>query len=45
MENQHKKEAGEAQMVVDDLHHKIEAMSVSFDGFFECFLCIFSMFW
>lgn len=29
MENQHKKESNEAQMVIDDLNHKIEAMAVS----------------
>ncbi|KAG5667763.1 hypothetical protein PVAND_015733 [Polypedilum vanderplanki] len=27
MENQHKKESNEAQMIVDDLNHKIEAMT------------------
>jgi hypothetical protein len=30
MENEHKKESTEAQMVVEDLNHKIEAMAVSF---------------
>lgn len=29
MENQHKKQNYEAQMIIDDLNHKIEAMSVS----------------
>lgn len=30
MEQQHKKQSNEAQMIIDDLHHKIEAMTVSF---------------
>lgn len=30
MENQHKKQSSDAQMIIDDLNHKIEAMSVSF---------------
>lgn len=29
MENQHKKQSNDAQMIIDDLNHKIEAMSVS----------------
>jgi centrosomin len=29
MEHQHKKQSNEAQMVIDDLNHKIEAMAVS----------------
>lgn len=29
MENQHKKESIEAQMIIDDSNHKIEAMTVS----------------
>jgi hypothetical protein len=29
MENQHKKESNEAQMIIDDLNHKIEALTVS----------------
>lgn len=29
MENQHKKQTNEAQMIIDDLNHKIEAMAVS----------------
>jgi hypothetical protein len=29
LENQHKKESNEAQMIIDDLNHKIEAMAVS----------------
>lgn len=29
MENQHKKQNNEAQMIIDDLNHKIEAMAVS----------------
>lgn len=29
MENQHKKQANEAQMIIDDLNHKIESMAVS----------------
>lgn len=30
MENQHKKQSNDAQMIIDDLNHRIEAMSVSF---------------
>lgn len=30
MEIQHKKQANEAQMIIDDLNHKIESMAVSF---------------
>lgn len=29
LENQHKKESNQAQMIIDDLNHKIEAMTVS----------------
>lgn len=29
MENQHKKQNNEAQMIIDDLNHKIEAMAVN----------------
>lgn len=31
MENHHKKQCSDAQMVTDDLNHKIEAMNVSID--------------
>ena len=34
LENQHKKESNEAQMIIDDLNHKIEAMTVSIYGIY-----------
>lgn len=30
MESQHKKQSSDAQMIIDDLNHKIEAMDVRF---------------
>lgn len=35
MENQHKKQTNEAQMIIDDLNHKLEAMTVSWAPFFH----------
>jgi hypothetical protein len=29
MENDHKKQSNDAQMMIDDLNHKIESMTVS----------------
>ena len=34
LENQHKKESNQAQMIIDDLNHKIEAMTVSIYGIY-----------
>lgn len=34
MEHQHKKQTSEAQMIIDDLNHKLEAMTVSRALFF-----------
>lgn len=46
MENQHKKQTSDAQMIIDDLNHKIEAMAVSFTmtSFFRIVKLTFEIF-
>lgn len=46
MENQHKKQTSNAQMIIDDLNHKIEAMAVSFTmtSFFRLVKLTFEIF-